>query len=288
MKLDASAMLPIMANKIENSAGVSISASFTTETLSATTNISTPSLNVAGDKLIVDSGKVTANVPVTINNTLEVKTETGDTSVLKAENDKVVINKPTDITGATTIKGTTQINKSSSEATDGNLTVVGTGNFGGKLTVTAGGAEITGATILRGTTEIKTSSDELIFSVDTASGETYAKKINVATSIAETPITDIFGSTSNKIDRLKLRIIEPDTDATWVPGADQSVKIILKKDTDPVKTKAVSFFLAKGDTATVVKADEFIGVAEKAQAFDFPATIRLSGDVAGKAESTYG
>ena len=50
----------------------------------------------------------------------------------------------------------------------------------------------------------------------------------------------------------------------------------------------MSFFLAKGDTATVVKADEFIGVAETAQAFNFPATISLSGDVNGTAESKYG
>ena len=336
LKLDDSAKLPIMANKIENSAGTGkpISQEFTTEILSATTIISTPDLRVASDKLTVHSGNITAKVPVTINNTLEVKT--GNTSVLKAENDKVVINKPTYIKGS-----------------GSNLIVDGTGEFGGKLTVSKNGADITGATDLRGTVgitgkttigtggtiteiennqittskinikkelgtgslvinkkqdniiEIKDKSNTPIFSVNTDSGVTYAKQINadninatvegtidkavnVTTSIAGTPITNIFGSTSNKIDRLKLRIIEPDTDATWDSGADQSVKIILKKDTDPVKTKAVSFFLAKGGTATVVKADEFIGVAEKAQAFDFPATIQLSGDVNGTAESTYG
>ncbi|MDY2737105.1 hypothetical protein [Intestinibacter sp.] len=349
LKLDDSAMLPIMASKIEDSAednaGVPISSKFTTGTLSATTSISTPELTVAGGKFTVDSSSITANVPVTINNTLDVKPVT--TSVLTVASEKVTINKPTDITG------TTEIKKSSSGATDGNLTVAGTGKFGGKLTVTTGGADITGATILKGTVditgkttigsgdtkteiendaiktskitiekasntgslvidkteennhiiEIKDKSNTTIFSVNTESGETFAKKINatvegtsdnainaqnVTDTIKGTNITAIFGSTSNKIDRLKLRRIEPDTDATWVPGADQSVKIILKKDTDPAKTKAVSFFLAKGDTATVVEADEFIGVAETAQAFNFPATIQLSGDVAGKAESKYG
>ena len=134
LKLSASAKLPIMANKIENSVGTGkpISQEFTTEILSATTIISTPDLRVASDKLTVNSGKITAKVPVTINNTLEVKT--GNTSVLKAESTKVTINKPTNITGTTTIKGTTQIDNSSSGATDGSLIVAGTGSFGGKLT----------------------------------------------------------------------------------------------------------------------------------------------------------
>ena len=117
LKLSASAKLPIMANKIENSVGTGkpISQEFTTETLSATTIISTPDLRVASDKLTVNSGKITAKVPVTINNTLEVKT--GNTSVLKAGSEKVTINKPTEIKGA-----------------NGNLIVAGTGSFGGKLT----------------------------------------------------------------------------------------------------------------------------------------------------------
>ena len=119
MKLSASAKLPIMANKIENSVGTGkpISQEFTTETLSATTIISTPDLRVASDKLTVNSGKITAKVPVTINNTLEVKTETGETLVLKVDREKVTINKPTEIKGA-----------------NGNLIVAGTGSFGGKLT----------------------------------------------------------------------------------------------------------------------------------------------------------
>ena len=342
LKLDDSAKLPIMANKIENSAGTGkpISQEFTTETLSTTTSISTPSLNAKSlivkdnnDSTILEahSSGITANRAVQINSSLtstSLDVINGSTQILKAWNEKVIIHKPTTITG-----------------TNSNLTVDGTGEFGGKLTVTTGGASIIGTTILKGkvditgkTTigaagakteiengtiktskitiekasntgslvidkkqdniiEIKDKSNTPIFSVNTDSGVTYAKQINadninatvegtidkavnVTTSIAGTPITDIFGSTSNKIDRLKLRIIEPDTDATWDSGADQSVKIILKKDTDPVKTKAVSFFLAKGDTATVVKADEFIGVAETAQAFYFPATIRLHGDVA--------
>ena len=313
LKLDTSAMLPIMANKIENSAGTGkpISQEFTTETLSATTSTNTQSLNVASDKLIVNSSSITANVPVTINNTLEVKT--GNTSVLKAESTKVTINKPTTITGATDLKGTVGI---TGKATIGNSSAK-TEIENNKITtseITANKINIekasnTGSLVIDKTEknnhiiEIKDKSDNTVFSVNTDSGETYAKKINaqvegtstnavnaqnVTDTINGTNITAIFGSTSNKIDRLKLRIIEPDTDATWVPGADQSVKIILKKDTDPVKTKAVSFFLAKGDTAAVVKADEFIGVAETAQAFDFPATIRLYGDVDGEAESKYG
>lgn len=156
LKLDASAKLPIMANKIEDSAednaGVPISSKFTTGTLSATTSISTPELKVASDKLIAKSDGITASTPVTINSTLDVKT--GNTSVLKAENNQVIINKPTNITGTTTIKGDTQIKKSSSGATDGNLKVAGIGNFGNKLTVTSGGASITGTTELIGTVGI--------------------------------------------------------------------------------------------------------------------------------------
>lgn len=143
-------MLPIMANKIENSAGTGkpISQEFTTETLSATTSISTPSLNVASSMLAADSTSVTADVPVTINNTLDVKP--GDTSVLTANSSQVTINKPTNITGTTGIKGNIQISKSSSEATDGNLTVAGTGSFGDKLTVSSNGASITGETTVSG------------------------------------------------------------------------------------------------------------------------------------------
>lgn len=143
LKLDASAMLPISASKIENSAGVPISNEFTTRTLSATTSISTPELSVASDKLTVNSENITANVPVTINNTLEVKDSTATTLILKAESERVTINKPTYITG------TTEIKKSSSEATDGSLTVAGTGGFGDKLTVSSGGADITGDTQIK-------------------------------------------------------------------------------------------------------------------------------------------
>lgn len=213
LKLDASAKLPISANKIENNAGIPISTSFTTGTLSATTSTNTQSLNVASDKLIVNSSSITANVPVTINNTLDVKT--GDTSVLKAESDQVAINKPTTIIGTTTIKGTTKIENSQSAIADGNLMVSGTGNFGGKLAVSSGGASITGSTQITGKTTIGTdtnkteiehdtvttskitvgslvinkntdhiltienkTSNEAIFYVDIESGETYAKKIN--------------------------------------------------------------------------------------------------------------
>ena len=156
LKLDASAKLPIMANKIENSAGTGkqISQEFTTETLSATTSISTPSLNVANGQLIANSDGIIASTSVTINNTLEVKDSTATTSVLKAENNQVVINKPTNITGTTTIKGAIQIENSSDTATDGNLKVAGTGTFNSKLTVTADGADISGTTILRDTVDI--------------------------------------------------------------------------------------------------------------------------------------
>lgn len=153
--------------------------------------------------------------------------------------------------------------------------------------------------------KIKNSSNKVIFSVDTESGETFADKIkatvegisknaidakNVTDTISSTNITDIFGSTDNKINKLKLRIIEPDTDAAYNSSADQSVKIILKKNTDPEATKAVSFFLAKGDTATVVEADEFKGTAHKADAFALPATISLTndGDIEGSAEGIHG
>lgn len=213
-----------------------------------------------------------------------------------------------DITGATILKGTVDITgKTTIGSGDTKTEIENDAIKTSKITIEK--ASNTGSLVIDKTEEnnhiieIKDKSNTTIFSVNTESGETFAKKINatvegtsanainaknVTDTIKGTNITDIFGSTSNKIDRLKLRRIEPDTDATWVPGADQSVKIILKKDTDPVKTKAVSFFLAKGDTATVVEADEFIGVAETAQAFNFPATIQLSGDVAGKAESKYG
>ena len=209
LKLDASAKLPIMANKIEDSAednaGVPISNKFTTGTLSAatidaTTSISTPSLNVASDKLIANSDNIIANVPVTINSTLDVKT--GDTSVLKAESTKVTINKPT---------------------------------------------------YIKGTTEIKNSSDELIFSVDTASGETYAKKINVATSIAETPITDIFGSTESTIDELKLKTINPGA-ASY---SGNPIKIVVGADSN----NAVEFYSNNEGTASIIKADKFDGEA---------------------------
>ena len=96
LKLDASAKLPISASKIENSAGVPISSEFTTRALSAatidaTTSISTPgfvntrNLAVATDKLLANSDNIIANVPVTINNTLEVKDSTATISILRAE-----------------------------------------------------------------------------------------------------------------------------------------------------------------------------------------------------------
>lgn len=441
LKLDASAALSIRASKIENTiknkegvengTGKPISQEFTTDTLTANTSISTTSLNAknlnvennGSTILTAHSSGITANRAVQINSSLtstSLYVINGSTPILKAWSEKVTINKPTDIIGTTNIKN------SSGTATDGNLDVAGTGKFGGKLTVTAGGTDITGSAQIKKSSSVATDGNltvagrgsfggelsvtadiatgtaftigkvqqqnskqqdlgkllcadvevplfvknnlyvrgrnidigntssvpnitiygiqpksndtstfangELlkidqvtgkiavyglkdneaeqeadkvgeIFSINPKTGETFANKINatvegtsdkainaenVTDTIKGTNITDIFGSTSNKIDRLKLRIIEPDTDATWDPGADQSVKIILKKDTDPVKTKAVSFFLAKGGTATVVKADEFIGVAETAQAFNFPATISLSGDINGTAESKYG
>lgn len=175
LKLDASARLPISASKIDNNAGTPISTSFTTG-----------ALNVAGGKFTVDLSKssitITANAPVTINNTLDVKTGTTTTSILTANSTGVTINKPTTvnntldvktgttsilkaestregkkvtINGTTTIKGTTKIQNSSSGVNDGNLTVAGTGSFGDKLTVTTGGASIKGDTTIDGITAIK-------------------------------------------------------------------------------------------------------------------------------------
>ena len=201
-------MLPISASKIENSAGVPISNEFTTRTLSATTSISTPALSVANNKLTVNSNNITANVPVTINNTLEVKDSTNTSSILKVENNQVVINKPTNITGTTTIKGATQIENSSSEATDGNLTVAGTVGITGKTTIGTDSAKteiennkITTSEIIadkinvkkiadidtyhlvinkeqNNIIEIKNNKNNPIFSVNTDSGVTYAKQIN--------------------------------------------------------------------------------------------------------------
>lgn len=225
LKLDASAKLPIMANKIENiiknkdsvenGTGKPISQEFTTETLSATTSISTPSLNVASGQLIANSDdNIIANVPVTINNTLEVKT--GNTSVLKAESTKVTINKPTDITG------TTEIKKSSSGAMDGNLKVAGTVGITGKTTIGTDSAKtdiennkITTSEIIadkinvkkiadtdtyhliinkeqNNIIEIKNNKNNPIFSVNTDSGVTYAKQINAdnINAIVEGTIND--------------------------------------------------------------------------------------------------
>ena len=429
LKLDASAKLPISASKIENSAGTGkpISQEFATDTLTANTSISTTSLNtkslivknITGSTILeAHPSGITANIAVNVKSNLtstSLDVINGSTQILKAWNEKVNIHKPTYIKGAgsnlivdgtgkfggkltvtaggTDITGDTQIKKSSSGATDGNLIVsdgsltvakdliinptyasnglekraaftigkvqqqnskqqdlgkllcadvevplfvknnlyvrgrnIDIGNTSSVPNITIYGIQpksndtstfvngellkidqVTGKIAVYGLkdNEAEQEADKVgeIFSINPKTGETFANKINatvegtsdkainaqnVTDTIKGTNITDIFGSTSNKIDRLKLRIIEPDTDATWDPDVDQSVKIILKKDTDPVKTKAVSFFLAKGDTAAVVKADEFIGVAEKAQAFNFPATISLSGDVDGKAESTYG
>ena len=316
LKLDASAKLPIKANKIENivknsfgvenGTGKPISQEFMTQTL-----------NVASGKFTVDSSKsnvaITAKVPVTINSTLDVKT--GNTSVLKAESTKVTINMPT------TIKGT-----------DSNLIVAGKGSFGGKLTVTTGGADITGATDLRGTVgitgkttigadetlteiengtiktskitiekasntgslvidkkqdniiEIKDKSNTPIFSVDTDSGETYAKKINaqvegtsdkavnaknVTDTIKGTNITAIFGSTGSAIDELKLKTINPG-------GASNSgnpIKIVVGANNNT----AVKFY--NDANKSIVKADTFEGNAKTASAFETDASITLTGDV---------
>ena len=160
LKLDDSAKLPIMVNKIENiiknkegvenGTGKPISQEFTTETLSATTSISTPSLNAKSlivkdnnDSTILEahSSGITANRAVQINSSLTSTSlyvqQTSSTPILKAWSDKVTIHKPTYIKGASS-----------------NLIVDGTGTFGGELTVQNGGADITGATDLRGTVGI--------------------------------------------------------------------------------------------------------------------------------------
>lgn len=306
---------------VENGTGKPISQEFTTGALDVKTGdtsiLKAENTEEAGKKVTIEaSTNITGTT--TIKGTTEIKNSSGtatDGNLTVAgkggfSNKLTVYSGGATITGYTNINGTTDIK---------GKTIIGTGTNKTEIdkdTITTSkiiASKIIADNLVAGNLvinknadhilEIKDKSNTPIFSVNTDSGITYAKQINadninatvegtidkavnVTTSIAGTPITDIFGSTSNKIDRLKLRIIEPDTDATWDSGADQSVKIILKKDTDPVK--AVSFFLAKGGTATVVKADEFIGVAETAQAFDFPATISLYGDVDGKAESKYG
>lgn len=316
LKLDASAKLPIMANKIEDSAeanaGVPISSKFTTGTLSAATSISTPELMVASDKLTVNSDNITANVPVTINSTLDVKT--GNTSVLKAESEKVTINKPTNITGTTTIKGATQIENSSSEATDGNLTVAGTADITGKTTIGTGGAvtEIendtiktskitiekasnTGSLVIdkkqTNIIEIKDNLNNTIFSVDTDSGETFAKKINasvegtsdkavnaknVTDTIKGTNITNIFGSTDSTIDKLKLKTINPGE----ASNSGNPIKIVVGADS----STAVKFY---NDTnKSIVKADTFEGNATTASGFSSGTTVKLTGNITGESSSS--
>lgn len=210
LKLDASAKLPIMANKIENiiknkdsvenGTGKPISQEFTTETLSATTSISTSKLSVASDKLTVTSGNITANVPVTINNTLEVKDSTATTSILKAESAKVTINKPTNIEGA-----------------DSNLTVAGTGKFGGKLTVSSNGADITGTTDLKGTVGITGKT-----TIGSGSNKTEIENNNIKTSEI----------TADKINIKKAT--EADVSSLVIDKAEKNNNIIKIKDKSDV------------------------------------------------------
>ena len=161
LKLDASAKLPIRANKIENSAGIPISTSFTTGALNATTSISTPILNVASDKLIAKSDGITAKVPVTINSTLDVKT--GSTSILKAENNQVIINKPATITGKTTIgsdSSKTEIENNiikTSEIAADKITVAGD-----KLIVDSGKVTANVPVTINNTLDVKTGSTSIL------------------------------------------------------------------------------------------------------------------------------
>ena len=119
-----------------------ISRKFTTESIS-TNSLNAKSLNVENngrDILEAFSNSITAYQPVHVKSNLKstsLDVIDGSTQILKAESTKVTINMPT------TIKGT-----------DSNLIVAGKGSFGGKLTVTTGGADITGATDLRGTVGI--------------------------------------------------------------------------------------------------------------------------------------
>lgn len=159
LKLDDSAKLPIMANKIENiiknnegvenGTGKPINQEFTTDTLTANTSISTTSLNakslivknITGSTIFeAHSSGIIANIAVNVKSNLtstSLDVINGSTQILKAWNEKVNIHKPTYIKGA-----------------GSNLIVDGTGTFGGKLTVSSGGADITGATDLRGTVGI--------------------------------------------------------------------------------------------------------------------------------------
>lgn len=307
---------------VENGTGKPISQEFTTGAL----DIKTGDTSIFKAENTEEEGKkvtIEASTNITGTTTIKGTTKIENSSSTATDGNLTVAgkggfsNKLTVYSGGATITGYTNINGTTDIK---GKTIIGTGTNKTEIdkdTITTSkiiASKIIADNLVAGNLvinknadhilEIKNKAgDETIFYVDTAQSEIHATNIiagkinatvegvsddakNVTDTIKGTNITDIFGSTSNKIDRLKLRIIEPDTDATWDSGADQSVKIILKKDTDPVK--AVSFFLAKGGTATVVKADEFIGVAETAKAFDFPATISLYGDVAGKAESKYG
>ena len=253
LKLDDSAMLPIMANKIEDSAednaGVPISRKFTTESIS-TTSLNAKNLNVENNGstiLTAHSSGITANRAVQINSSLtstSLDVIDGTTPILKAWSEKVTIHKPTSIEGANSnltvagtgnfggkltvaaggadITGDTQIKKSSSGATDGNLTVAGTVGITGKATIGANKTltEIendtiktskitiekalgTGSLVIDKTKnniiEIKDNSNTLIFSVDTNSGETFAKKINATVegiSDNAVNVTDSIGNIS--------------------------------------------------------------------------------------------
>lgn len=317
LKLDASAKLPISTNKIENNAGIPISSEFTTGTLSATTSTNTQSLNVASNKLIVNSSSITANVPMTINSTLDIKT--GDTSILKAESTKVAINKPTTIIGATTIKGTTKIENSSSTANDGNLTVSGTGNFGGKLAVSSGGASINGSTTITGKTTIGTDTNkteiaqdtvttskitvgslvinkntdhiltiknktdnEAIFYVDIESGETYAKKIKA----------EVEGTSANAVNATNVTTSIGNTSIKSIFETNGLVVQKASSLTAASSTASVGNIIITGNTTDTVDAlipaktkGRTYNIGSSAKTFDNIYATTFHGSLAGNAST---
>ena len=349
LKLDDSAMLPIMANKIEDSAednaGVPISRKFTTESIS-TTSLNAKVLNVKNNGstiLEAHSSGITANMAVQIKSKLtsySLDVIDGTTPVLKAWSDKVTIHKPTYIKGAGSnlivdgtgkfggkltvtadgadITGDTQIKKSSSGATDGNLTVAGTVGITGKTTIgadktlteiendtiktskiTIEKASNTGSLVIDKTKnniiEIKDNSNTLIFSVDTNSGETFAKKINatvegisdnavnVTTSINGKSITDIF-ETNGLVTRKASSL-------TATSSTNSAGNIIITGNTTdtvdaliPAKTKGRTYNIGSSTkTFDNIYATTFYGDldgnATTATAFETAASITLEGDV---------
>ena len=357
LKLDDSAMLPIMANKIEDSAednaGVPISRKFTTESIS-TTSLNAKNLNVENNGstiLTAHSSGITANRAVQINSSLTSTSlyvqQASSTPILKAWSEKVTIHKPTSIEGANSnltvdgtgkfggkltvtadgadITGDTQIKKSSSGATDGNLTVAGTVGITGKATIGANKTltEIendtiktskitiekalgTGSLVIDKTKnniiEIKDNSNTLIFSVDTNSGETFAKKINATVegiSDNAVNVTDSIGNISiSSIFETNGSVVRKASSLTATSSTGSAGNIIITGNTTdkidaliPAKATGRTYNIGSSTKtfdniyATTFHGD-LDGNAKTASAFKEDASITLTGDVITSAAAT--